>query len=338
MPCRRVLRWLFAVSAVAAVAGGPAHAHPYLPPAGKVFHGVAAGYDIGDFRARTGRTPAVWSHFVVWGGSYGYAIRQSQAAGARVMLAVNTSKAQNLPGRISPGGIARGEGDGYLIGLAEALARLDEPSYVRFLAEMNNCHVAWSSHDCSGARRNADHSPQRFKKAWKRAYLVMNGGSVEAIDRRLHRLGMPSLRTTRDDLPQGQIAMLWTPMTGGSPMIAALRPEVFWPGRRWVDWVGTSFYSRFPNFRWLDPFYRTFSERQRLPFAFGEWAMWGSDSAGFAQQLYGWVRTHRRARMMIYNQGDRSDGPFRLKRFPAATRVIRKALTAKAFRGVMPLL
>lgn len=41
----------------------------------------------------------------------------------------------------------------------------------------------------------------------------------------------------------------------GTRVIAALAPQVFWPGRRHVDWVGTSFYSRFPNFHFLEPFY-----------------------------------------------------------------------------------
>jgi beta-mannanase len=202
----------------------------------------------------------------------------------------------------APGAIARGAGDQYLIRLAGSLARTGRPAYLRFLAEMNNCNVAWSSYGCDGRRRNADHSPARFKQAWKRAYLVMHGGPTAAIDHELHVLGLPALRTTRDRLPQGQVAMMWTPMTGGSPMIAALRPQVYWPGRQWVDWVGTSFYSRFPNFRWLEPFYRTFAQGQHRPFAFGEWAMWGADSAPFAEQLFAWVHSHQRVRMMIYNQ------------------------------------
>jgi hypothetical protein len=321
------------VAIVAALAcATSAAAYPYLPPSGKVFHGVAAGYSVSDFRARTGRAPEIWSHFVVFGGSYGYAIHDDQRVGARLMLAINTAKSQNTSGVISPGQIARGRGDGYLIRLNGSLAALGQPSYIRFLAEMNNCHVAWSSHDCSGAARDADHSAGRYKQAFRRAYLVLHGGPVAQIDSSLRALGMPALRSSRTTLPSAQVAMMWSPMTGGSPMIAALDPGVFWPGRKWVDWVATSFYSRFPNFRWLDPFYKRFAQDQRLPFAFGEWAMWGSDSASFASELYGWVHTHKRARMMIYNQGDNPDGPFRLKRFPSAARVIRRALTAPLFR------
>jgi hypothetical protein len=123
-------------------------------------------------------------------------------------------------------------------------------------------------------------------------------------------------------------------MTGGSPMIDALRPERFWPGSRYVDWVSTSFYSRFPNFRFLEPYYRRFAVRYGKPFAFGEWAMWGSDSATFARQLFHWVRGHRQVRMMIYNQGDPSPGLFRLGRYPAAQRVIRAALQAPRFSAL----
>src|SRR4051794_9003964 len=37
-----------------------------LPPAGKVFTGVAMGDSLGDFIAHVGRRPAVWEQFVSW--------------------------------------------------------------------------------------------------------------------------------------------------------------------------------------------------------------------------------------------------------------------------------
>jgi hypothetical protein len=125
-------------------------------------------------------------------------------------------------------------------------------------------------------------------------------------------------------------------MTGGSPMIAALRPGAFWPGAEWVDWVSTSFYSRFPNFHLLEPYYRAFAVRYGKPFAFGEWAMWGADSAPFARRLLAWVRTHDRVRMLVYNQGHDPGGPFRLRRFPAASRVLRAGLRSSRFSARPP--
>jgi hypothetical protein len=326
---------LAALACVAAlIAAAPAGASAFLPPDGRVWHGVASGRDVGDFTARTGRAPAVWQHWIRWGDTFDYALRRTDAAGARVMLHLSTAASQNAPGRISPGAIARGEGDAYLVRLGETLAEHGGPVHLRLMAEMNNCDLAYSSHDCSGRRRGADHRPARFKQAWRRIALVLRGGPVARVDARLRALGLPAVRTDLDDLARAPVALMWSPMTGGSPMIPALRPERFWPGRAYVDWVGTSFYSRFPNFHFLEPFYRRFAKGQRRPFAFGEWAMWGGDDPAFVRRLFGWIRTHPRVRMAIYNQGQNPVGPFRLRHFPRAQRALRDALRSERFVGV----
>jgi hypothetical protein len=93
--------------------------------------------------------------------------------------------------------------------------------------------------------------------------------------------------------------------------------------------VGTDFYSRFPRFDWLTRFYNSFRGK---PFLFGEWALWGADDPGFVRRLFGWVRSHRRTRMVLYNQGNRSDGPFRLFRYPRGKAELRRQLDGRRFR------
>ena len=330
---RRRLATLAAVFCAAAVQAGPACADAFLPPSGKVFNGVTAGATLGEFRAKAGRAPAVWQQFVRWGGNYEYVFDRAQGAGARVMLHISTAKGQNLPESISPGEIARGRGDGYLLDLNERLGEYAEPAYIRLMAEMNNCNNAYAAYSCGGGRRDADHSPERFKDAWRRAVLILRGGEVEAIDARLEALHLPPVRTSETALSKARVAFVWAPMTGGSPAIAALDPEHYWPGGAYVDWVGTSFYSRFPNWGLLERHYQRFAVGRDKPFAFGEWAMWGADDAGFARSLFAWVRAHKRVRMVQYNQGDRTDGPFRLHRYPRAARVIRGALGSPRFTG-----
>lgn len=102
-----------------------------------------------------------------------------------------------------------------------------------------------------------------------------------------------------------------------------------------MDWVGTDFYSRFPNFSGLERFYRQFPGK---PFAFGEWAMWGRDDPAFVTRFFGWVRSHGRVRMVLYNQGDRTAGPFRLRRYPRSTATIQKALSSNLFSALPALL
>lgn len=304
-----------------------------LPPAGKVLTGVAMGSDLSDFTRRTGSTPDVWEQFVAWQGSYRWAIDLADGAGTRLMLALSTAHGQDSPGVISPGAIAAGQGDRWLLGLRDDLAAFGRPAYLRFLGEMNNCHNAYAPLACSGRSRGARYSARAFLAAWRRTATIMRAPTRAALDTRLRALHQPALRAGPGEPAPARIAMVWSPMTGGSPMVAALDPARFWPGRRWVDWVGTSFYSRFPNFRWLTPFYERFAAAERRPFMFAEWAMWDNADPGFVRQVLGWTRAHGRTRMLVYNQGKRSDGPFRLGRYPAAAKALRDGLTSALFSG-----
>ena len=136
------------------------------------------------------------------------------------MLHLGTAQGQNLPERISPGQIARGDGDGFLIGLTRDIAGVGAPVYVRLMGEMNNCNNAYAAYSCSGGRRDRDHSTDAFKRAWKRTYLIMHGGEVATIDKRLRALGLPPVQAGARTLPEPQVAFMWAPMTGGAPNIA----------------------------------------------------------------------------------------------------------------------
>jgi hypothetical protein len=329
---RPLLTAFLIVLAGALSAASDAHAvGPTVPARGKVLTGVAMGESLTDFGTRVGRPPTVWEHFIAFDRPYAWAIQRARGAGTRLMVHLSTADGQDQPGTISPRAIARGEGDRWLVGLRDDLARLGRPSYVRFLGEMNNCHNAYAPLSCGGGSRGAAYSARATIAAWRRVTTIMRGGSAADVQARLRRLRQPALTAGARDLPRAPIAMVWSPMTGGSPMVAALDPAGFWPGRRWVDWVGTSFYSRYPNFRWLTPFYQRFAARQRKPFMFAEWAMWSNGDPGFVRQLLAWTATHRSTQMLVYNQGNRTSGPFRLRHFPAAQRALRQGLRHTRF-------
>ena len=86
--------------------------------------------------------------------------------------------------------------------------------------------------------------------------------------------------------------MAWVPQTEGTPNTHANRARAYWPGRKYVDWVGTDFYSKFPNFTDLETFYNDFPNK---PFVFGEWALWGSDDAELRAPLLPVRRTRTSA-------------------------------------------
>jgi hypothetical protein len=272
----------------------------------------------------------VFGFFTFWDQDWRY-IFKSLAPDERLMLHISTGNGYGAPEVVTPLDIAKGRGDSYLVRLNRRLARHDRPTYVRFLSEMNQANNGYSAYTKSGRRKGPSHSTAAFRDAWRRAALILRGGPVAGIDAKLRKLGLPGVQGVLDgaELPRPQVAMAWVPQTRGSPDVPGNMPRAYWPGGRYVDWVGTDFYSRFPRFDWLTQFYDSFRGK---PFLFGEWALWGADDPGFVHRLYDWVRGHRRVRMLMYNQGNRDDGPFRLYRYPRGKRELRHQLDGKRFR------
>ena len=182
---------------------------------------------------------------------------------------------------------------------------------------MNQTNNGYCAFNRNGSSRGPSHSTSAFKQAWRRATLILRGGPVADIDAKLAKLHLPAAATP--DTPTAGAA--------GGDDCGCRRPR----GRRtrtptargrtgrepkYVDWVGTDFYSKFPNFTDLETFYNDFPNK---PFVFGEWAMWGSDDAAFVRRFFSFVDTHKRVRMLLYNQGNLTGGPFRLNRYPNAT-------------------
>jgi hypothetical protein len=309
-----------------------AHASPYLPPAGRVFAGVTGGSDTSAYERQVGSHPAVFQFFTSWNQPAEWMFAAAAKARSRLMMHVGTGPGGGRED-ISPGQIARGAGDGYLLRLGQLIAGPGAPVYIRLMAEMDGHWNAYSAFDANGRSRGADHSTSAFRRAWRRSVLVVRGGEVAGIDARLRALGMPGVRTRAAVLPRPKVAFMWVPQVAGSPDTGANSPRAYWPGAGYVDWVGTDFYSKFPNFSGLERFY---SEFRGKPFAFGEWALWGRDDPAFVDRLFGWAASHSRTRMLMYNQGVRNDGPFRLSRYPRARHAIARWLGGGGFAPFAP--
>jgi phosphatidylcholine synthase len=130
------------------------------------------------YEDRVGKHAAVRGTFIRWGSSYEWAIRKATANHSRLLLHISTASGQHAREVISPGAIAHGNGDGFLLSFNRRMARYGAPVYLRWLGEMNNCDNAYSSRRCDGSLRNAAHSPRKFKQAWRRAVLIVRGGDV----------------------------------------------------------------------------------------------------------------------------------------------------------------
>jgi hypothetical protein len=200
---------------------------------------------------------------------------------------------------------------------------------------MNQANNGYCAFTTGGAFKGASHSQSAYKQAFRRAALILRGGPVAAIDAKLDALGLPAVQglPPNDELPRPKVAMAWVPQVAGTPDIPANSAQAYYPGDAYVDWVGTDFYSKFPNFGGLQTFY---DEHPTKPFMFGEWALWGGDDHGFVNRLFDFIRGHRRVRMTLYNEGKRSDGPFRLVHFPAARHAIARRLESTRYLDYAP--
>ena len=71
---------------------------------------------------------------------------------------------------------------------------------------------------------------------------------------------------------------MWVPQSFGSPNIAGNQPADYWPGGKYVDWVGLDIYSKFAGAfgRGVD----FFEKYDRWPFVIGEY---GSGKTFFLQ-------------------------------------------------------
>ena len=316
----------------AAVATEPAT--PLLPTAGKVFAGVSAGSP-GRFATQAGKHPAVFGQFVTWGQSIHWAFNEAADAHARLMLHISTSQGYGAPQKITPAGIAQGNGDAYLITLGKLIASYHRPVYVRLLPEMDQANNAYCAFNVDGSSRGPSYSTTEFVAAWRRTVIVLRGGPVAGIDAQLTALGLAPLHglPPSASMPTPAVSFVWTPQVAGSPDIPANSPAAYYPGDHYVDWVGTDFYSRFPNFAGLQTFYGEF---QHKPFAFGEWAVWGADDPAFVSELFKWINAHHRVAMVLYNQGYDASGPLDLGQSPASTVAVRSALSASRFLAFTP--
>lgn len=304
---------------------------PLLPPGKKVFLGVTdtgtvAGFK--EFAQAIRRYPPVIQTFHPWNNSLDKAIARWRELRARPMLHIATAQDDGSE-VIAPRGIAFGGGDDYLLYLNQVLAENEMLTYIRPLGEPNRCLNAYAAFDCAGKPREPKYASRWYRKAFQRIYLIVHGGLRRGqIDRRLSNLGMPPLSPTEIAvprvLPKAPVAVIWSPLPVGSPRAKGNFPGHFYPGNRFVDWVGTDFYSRYPHWRDLTRFYNRFAVKRRKPLALTEWGVWGTDAPIFTRRLLTWVERRPLARMLVYYQDFGSANSFRIQNFPRSTGVIRR--------------
>lgn len=266
------------------------------PEVAKLLLGIAG--DSTRFEAQTRQQSAIkhvflgWQQGMSWGSRIDVLLSQ---LGPKPMLHLGIGGPVRRA-RITPLGIARGQGDAYLIFLNNAIAGYDGMVYVRPMAEMNNPNALYSPVTRGGRSRGPAYSPEAYRDAFCRIYLILHGGPRSAISGALRRVGLPPLGAG-DDLPTNstrKLRVIWNPLAG-------LRGwEVFYPGDRWVDLVGNDMYGEGADFsrdenEALYAFAREHKKRYSLP----EWGV-SVDQPEFVRYICDFIRSRAGVELAAY--------------------------------------
>ncbi|MBC7459916.1 MAG: hypothetical protein H7287_01000 [Thermoleophilia bacterium] len=333
---------LVAAGLVVATAGSAraAVAPPGMPPKGKVMLGVA-GSEAGppQFAKLTGAPHELHLVSINWNesreGGWHYAIdsrfRDALRGNYRLMIHVAPNRDNGVEGR-SPGAVARGAADRYLLDLGAVVNERDEYVYIRPPAEMNGHWSVWAAYNKNGTRRNADHSTTNYRKAFIRMALIVRGGEVATINRALRANGMPALTTAKAQLPSsGKVALVFNPQGRGAPDVPGNMPAAYYPGRAYVDYVANDLYEQGGTANWAahEALYQLYAKAH--PFIVAEYAPWGYDSASYVKRMFAWVASHPRTVGLIYYNGSGSS-IFRLAGKPKSLAAYRAAAKATRYR------
>ena len=340
-------------AAAALVLAPPALGKSYVPPNGKSFHGVSETGNIDDYRSfvdQTGSHSAISQSFFHWGVPLGTgALERYRRTRTRGVVSLSTAPG-GQPEVISPLGIAKGRDDKYMLSLNDSISDSKQITYIRLFPEMNGHWNPYSAFNSDGSRRGSSHSTKSFRKSWKRFSIIVRGGTRRKINSRLRRLDMPRLLRASSNkdriyerlgvpaqLPKPKVALMWVPQTSGSPNVSGNQPRDYYPGGKYVDWVGADAYAKFSNTTlWnnLNAFYRKYDSK---PFVIGEYGPWDSDPGGaFVSRMFKWAKSHGRTRMLIYYRSVNTTNIFNLQFYPEAQDVLRSRLRKPEYMPIPP--
>ena len=336
----RALRQLVVVAICAAALLAPARAVAVslVPPKPNVFLGVSdrgTTTEFNQFVELTGKHPALLQTFHPWGNSLNEAYERWRETATRPILHISTADDQTLAELITPQQIALGYGDDYLLQLNDFFAGKGLPAYIRPLGEPNRCLNAWSAVTCDGAQRGGEHTTGWYKQAFRRIVAIVRGGqSLEGVNATLAEIGLPPVNRIKGppptELPAAPVSIVWSPLPGGSPRVKGNFPGHYWPGRRWVDWVGTDFYSQYPVWKDLNRFYAG-KQWKGMPVAMTEWAVSAEDDPRWVKQVIAWTVHHPRVRMLVYYVGFGAGNPYDLGLYPRTLNTLRKKIRRPNF-------
>lgn len=202
--------------------------------------------------------------------------------------------------------IARGRYDGYLRRSAHLAKLWGKPVMARFAQEMNGSWAPWE-------RGHVGSTPRSFVLAWRHVVSVFRHAGAD------------------------NVIWAWCPNvnTGHLPFMQ------YYPGDRWVDWVGLDGFNWGGSIGWRSlseifaGSYEELARRTSKPIVIGETGsgQTGGDKAAwvtsaFLRELPNFPRVRA---VVWYNSIDRAD--FRIDSSPAALRAFRRGIAEPGYQG-----
>ncbi len=332
---QRIAVLLLAVAAIASVpfgiatAGGTKASGPLLGITGNVAR----------FKGETGQASTVDQAFLGWeqGRTYGSSLAVLFRTHGPIPMIHLGTKGRNGRETITPGGIASGQGDAYLIALNEAIAVWAKGIYIRPMAEMNSAATAYAGYLANGQPRDAAHSPASYRKAFARIYVILHGGAASAVDAKLQQLGLPPLKG--GDLPVNpfpRLRIVWSPLASDNPRVPGNAAENYYPGAGFVDVEGGDIYDEHLTdtapWQGLEHLYSV-ARAHRKPFSVPEWGLFQLDDPAFVQHMCTFLKTHAATEMAAFYES-KPGSIFDLESKPKSRGVYRACITKDG--GTLP--
>jgi len=230
-----------------------------------------------------------WDQGRTWGKQYSYFL---DVLGDRPHIDL---KAKGRGGAISTKAIALGQGDAHLTGVALAIAESGKPVLLRPLGEMNNSLNVYCA--CRGGAAN---STEWYRRAFRRIYIIMHGGTATAMSAKLRALGMPGVAIDVPQNPYPHLTVVWNPLAVGVPPVRGNGFRDYFPGSAYFDAYGNDYYD-FGTYSFVrtTELYEAYPDK---PFVIPEWGL-AVDDPGYVRAFADFVRQHRRVKFIGFFNG-----------------------------------
>ena len=333
----------------------------FEPADGQVYDGVNANQQAGDTvsvstqrwveysnKVLGGEEPLISHTFTGYDTDMSFDTAIAKARGAVPLVSWQTGSQASPKTIANAGATSSGKRSDYVIlKVASALRTYGEPVFLRIDQEMNAYWFEWCAYNSDGTPRA--HSTGDFKDMWRRMHIIFEGGPVSEMNSKLAAEGMPPLdqrvgttaaseglssTTDRDAYlaPTNNVAFVFNPVDApGIPNKAGNRWADYYPGDKYVDWVGQTSYDSTWNatldarFGWLDQFYQDFAVVHDKPYMMGEWGLTQhrGDDPAYIQRVLDWQKAHPRVKALVYFNVKTSELEHRLEVYPNSAALMR---------------